>query len=332
MPRREMKNSSADTLSPASSSYPLTLESDKAVADRFMYGRADLVLPDYKLFKFRCEVDYVEVSVKVNKPTNFMTVREKLDCGYVQALDEGPGRAATQFAIRFDDPASRAHLLTALEPLRIHANGFAEPPRLVKIEVALDAYSRNQDNFALLVMTSRFFRFGAEICSDNLRLAKFAGGVEWAENPARFSLLLSRGYEVLVGDEDADIAQRIYLKTTDQSGNVHLPVQEHRARREITLAGIELEAANVAFPSRLLSSVVPWKFEALTKWFRFRKLRTGLTESPMQRIIADRRVLQGVRNEDRPKRRVYDRRVLADTALNELARDQLRELSRRFSS
>lgn len=297
-----------------------------------MYGGADLVLPDYSLFKFRCEVDYVLVRVTVNKPSNFMTVRDKLDCGYVKALDEGAGRAATQFEIRFDDPPSRAHLLTALKSLQIHADGFFEPPRLVKIEVALDAYSRNQDSSALLVMTSRFFRFGTELCSDNLRLAKFAGGVEGAENPARFSLLLSRGYEVLAGDQDADISQRVYLKTTDQSGNVKLPVLEHRARREITLTGIELEAANAAFPSRLLSGVVPWKFEALTKWFRFRKLRSGLTESAMQRTMADRRVLHGVRNEDRPNRRVYDRRTLADTALNELARDQLRELSRRFSA
>lgn len=291
-----------------------------------------LALPDYGAYRFRCVVDFVVIRVSLNKASNFNTVNRITGARYSTGLDQRPGLVATNFLCCFDDPESRVEILAKLEPLRKHACGFSLEPTLEKIEVAFDGYSRAQCRSELLVMNERFFRFSSELCSDNMRLIRRRGEVEWAENPTLFARLLNRGYTIFVGDSWAPITQRIYLKATDQNGKVKLPVAEHRARREVTLQGAALSDPKNGFPSLDLAGAEPWKFEALSKWFRFRKLKTGLNETQMQSMMLNCRVLHGVRNPERPDRRLYDPRTLADTVLNELARDQLRELSRRFSS
>ncbi len=287
--------------------------------------------PRLDSFRYRAEVDYLEVRVGLNRASNHDTVRRKTFATYVKSLDAGPGGAATQFRIRFDDPASREQLTRTLEILRLHYGGFSLEPRLEKIEIAFDCYSRTQCKADLKKMTERLFRKGAEYCSGNIRMTRKFGEVEWAENYPIFKAKLDQGFTIVVGDSDANIAQRIYCKTTDQGGKP-LPEDQHRARREVTLKGLALDEAGTAFQSLLIDDSVPWKFEALSKWFRFREVKPGVACTPLQRMALGWQVLQGVRNPRRPGRRVYDRRSQADTALNELARDSLRELSRRFSA
>jgi hypothetical protein len=308
-------------LSPSVAALPAQLKSINALA-----------LPGYGAYRFRCVVDFASIRVGLSKASNFNTVNRIVGARYSEGLDQGPGKAARHFVIRFDDPESRASILAKLEPLRKHAGGFTMEPALEKIEVALDGYSRAQCRSELLVMTERFFRFGSELCSDNMRLTRRLGEVEWAENSALFARLLNSGYTIFVGNTEEPITQRIYLKVTDQSGQVKLPAAEQRARREVTLQGATLADPKSGFPSLDLAGNEPWKFEALSKWFRFRKLKADLQEEPQQAYWLNRRVLQGVRNPLRPDRRVFDHRTVSDKVLNELARDQLRELSRRFSS
>ena len=287
-------------------------------------------VPSLDSFGFRCEVDYARILVSLNRASNFATVTSKTHTKYAEALDEGPGRAAKHFKIQFDDPGSREKIQRALEILRLHSGGFSTEPLLEKIEVSFDCYSRTQCKADLRKMTERLFRSGAEYCSDNMRLIRRDCETEWAENVHLLRIKLDQGFTIFVGEQHADITQRIYHKTIDRK--VLLPEAQHRARREVALQRTALDEAIRAFPSRQIGDATPWKFEALSKWFRFREVKPGLAFTPMQRVVMDWQALQGVRNPERPGRRVYDPKWQADSALNERARDSLRELSRRFAS
>jgi len=280
--------------------------------------------PDYGCFRFNCAVDFIMVRVELAQASNGWSVREATGVTYAHPLDKGAGGAASTFVMRFDDPGSWAGVHQRLDALRV-LKGFKSEPQLAEIEVSFDAYSRGMDHAELLGMTERFFKF-SNMCSDNARLVRKDGdevvGPYYVSSDL-LTLKLKQGYIVAVGNVADHVRQRIYLKTTDRAGAVHLKPQQHRARIEVTLKDDML-------PFTSLAQASAFKFETLNEWFRFRKPRPGLLLSPVQLLMLRRHPALGSRV--RCKRKNFHGWTAADRALSDRAYDALRYLTQKMNA
>src|SRR4051812_37642055 len=99
-------------------------------------------VPDYSRFRFECVVDFVEIGLVLERRAQAWTVRDVLGATYVRGLDKEAGNAATRFIARFDDILCWDQVSSAVKALD-EKWGLVEPPRLVTLEVALDAYSKS---------------------------------------------------------------------------------------------------------------------------------------------------------------------------------------------
>jgi hypothetical protein len=284
----------------------------------------------YSSFRFRSVVDWIELEIHTQTPTNFWTLQNTLReiqklpeeiNPYVKPLDEGAGGAASNFSFRFQEPSSLHEVKRLLDEVtsRFELKG---PLLVTAIEIALDAYGANPEQAA------RFYKFATKMVSKNRRLYRELNVDKVHGIPANFKSLvrhLSEGWQIAVGDNDADYYQHIYWKTTDNNGTP-LPESEHRARIEITLRG-------AALPHQELDYWEGFKFKSLSAYFRFRTLKFGL--DPMMLVLADANDQIGElhkRNRKEGGTRLYSKLTLADTPLNGRARDALRELTRRWQA
>jgi hypothetical protein len=125
-------------------------------------------------------------------------------------------------------------------------------------------------------------------------------------------------------DKTADQYQHSYLKTTDHN-KTPIPVEIHRARFEIRLAGS-------ALPYETIGSWQGFKFETLTAYISFGRedATASLTEQAIVTAYGDR----ASHKKAIPRRSgggTRTRIMPADTRLNQIVYDELRQLTRRWS-
>lgn len=288
------------------------------------------VSKEYADFRFRAEIDWIELKIRTKKPTNFHTVRKRLDARYAETRNEGSGRAATEFFVRFYSLANWRSIDLALEKLtRDHL--LAGPVEVTGIEIALDAYSKPCDRQALVHMTANFYRGLAYLVSKNQRIVFGGkGSVESIPLPKVFLKKIDQGGNIYIGNSEPEgdlgdpnnwILQHIYLKEVDRKKP--LPIKEHRARIEVTLRGI-------ALPQKLLEEWKSHQFTAQSQFFKFRKPKDGL--SLLQKSSFEAKSYYGGKGKKSysSKRRIYSGVTSADIALNARAYDALKNLSKRM--
>ncbi len=239
---------------------------------------------------------------------------------FVEPIDKGEGGSATRFAITLQDPQSADQVTGLLSDPAIadHLEPFFS---VLQIEIALDTYRAGPD------FVARQFWFSTNHVSDNKRLYwDFKGSGKAI--PATLTSLgqyIRQGYQIGIGNENDDLYQHAYWKTTDRGGKVSLPPDEHRARFEIRLKGN-------ALPCQTWDDWQCFKFESLAfQFFRFRRLKNDLT--PAELLLAERRDDIGqrkTRNRRGGGTRLHSTWTKADAKLNELARDALKNLSKRW--
>ena len=299
--------------------------------------------PSLSRFRCRAVVDWLDLRITTAKPTNFMTVQAEITAilgntkpVYVAAQDEGPGRAATIFDIRFHDPNRWTDLTDCMEQMAVRFP-FAAPPEVVKLELAVDFYSRHDSPSDLYAMTERLMR---ELAADGLKprqhihiaeglhITKFLldDEIQWKTNP-RFMMY--------VGNRDDEQAWRVYLKQTDCNKTPIADSKQHRARVEVTLSGEPLAAYCIT-----LQGMADMRFERLSDKFRFRDFKSPEVSPALQGIprVLALRVAKRLRIAAqagycalwRSKRRKFSEHSRADTELNTMVRQSLRNLTQRF--
>lgn len=249
---------------------------------------------------------------------------------YVHPVDRGAGSATTKFVLHIHDPKSWKTISSQLAGFK-SSHGFASEPQVTEIEIAFDCYIKHPNavdaldgRAALENMTWRFFRFAKELCSNNARVASNKGNVRgpYALDPNILREKLRDGQNIYVGSKSELERQHIYLKTTDKGGQP-LPKDEHRARTEVTFIGEKL-------PFSLFAEADAFKFETLSKWFQYRKLKPNLLLNVHQQLALMKTPAIGVRGER--GRRLFRSDTIADDKLNKLARDALCGLTDRMNS
>ncbi len=293
-----------------------------APATRSNIVRNDAVeLTDYSRYKFRAEVDWIELRIVTTAPTNFQTVRRRLGVGFADPKDSGAGGACTEFYVKFQAPKSWATIQESLKELTVD-HRLAEPVMVTGIEVALDAYSINQTRNDLVDMTARFYHGAALVVSDNRRASKRQGESYGLETLPQLHNLIADGYNIYIGNQSDTERQHIYLKETDSS--TALPPNQHRARTEFTLEREKL-------PTQSFQDWEGNDFTTFAPYFKFRRLKSDLPPD----IAAPKRMMAQVgarraRKTPQGHYRAFSRSTVADSKLNALAFDALRELNRRW--
>ncbi len=286
-------------------------------------GRVD-EFTDYSRYRFRAEVDWIELKIVLTKPTNFQTVRRRLDVQFAESDDPGAGGAGVEFTVKIQSPSSWAEVNARLERLTVD-HPLAKPVAVTGIEIALDAYSRNESFDDLVEMASRFYREACKLVSSNRRASKTKRDGSYAlESADQLRRLVTDGYNIYIGNRTDAERQHIYVKQTD--GQSFLPLAQQRARTEFTLTGEKV-------PELLFNDWREYRFESFAAYFKYRQLKTELPLYLAKPMLTSAQV-----GERRPrmahhgKNRSFSRCTQADLKLNALAHDALRELARRWKA
>jgi hypothetical protein len=289
---------------------------------------------NYKAFRFRAVVDWVEVEIQTIKTTNFQTVqrafREALCLPeniniWVKAHDPNEGGGACRFSVRIHDVmrhsdiAKTLRIVTAKLPLS--GNWL-----ISKIELALDAYCDDPATQA-----ARFYKFMTNPVSDNRRMYHdHAGSVKAMPRTIdSISRHLSEGWQIGIGNKTDEEYQHIYFKTDDTHQGERREV-EHRARIEVRLSG-------AALPCQTPEQWAAFRFEELAHYFRFTKLKDDLepliqTTADAADQIGERRARLRVHEGRHSGTRLHSKATQADAELNSKARKALSHLSARWES
>lgn len=303
---------------------------------------------DLKKFKWRAEVDWIDLVIEVERPTNFATVNRLLRIKFSEPLNAGPGMAATRFRCRFQDPTSWDHLEASVYLLEPH-NRLVREPRIIGLELAIDAYSKTQSHAELIELGAYLARYLATPISSNFRAGRRDGSRKVVFAPLgkrEVVRALEEEFSIYVGSHGNEkiapdlFAHRIYVKTkdyvvsqtdsaegggTEVKGSVSaLDPRKHRARCEATLTQKmltfhtidEARCFNLGFYAHV---------------FRFSSLSEKA--DPFQKAIIDKSAQPGDRTPRKGPRR-YLRRptsIKSNRALNKRVYDALRDLSDRMN-
>lgn len=290
---------------------------------------------DYSAFRFRAVVDWLEVRVNLSRPTQPQHVRARIaqklphwgTAPYVRAETEASSRSARSFTLRVQDPRGPDAFMSDIREIARPGDPTITEAdiTIIGIEVALDAYHLDQDRDALVGLAHHFHSHHARPPAGPSRVTGPEGYGEVESNPTGFRRALADGYTINAGDRDGEYRARYYVKehdTRDTGRYAPLPVDQRRARMEVTLAG----------------SLVP--FVTVEGWrkFPFEKLARRLTlrqaiapSTPMGKLLQTRAPRIGspddetVRQSHKRQHRVNTR---ADNAAYGKARDALRGLTR----
>ncbi|MBJ6596041.1 hypothetical protein JGT27_10080 [Enterobacter asburiae] len=245
---------------------------------------------DRKSFKVSAGIDWLDIKVSLSKGTQHRYVQEELlritelklwvePCGicisklssYAPRPDNNvktwvkPMISSTNdtFRIRFHDLLAKNHggmLEAVLEQLQKRFP-FVHEPQIVGIEVFCDFWHKQRSVSATRAMT---YRLQTSLFSNGTRPRQF--------NPASWkNVYLFPGTRITpyrnfrTGNKWDNISWQVYHKRTDNAQK--LPVEEQRARVEVTLKG----AALTHYSLHRLSDMQRFRFETLTHLFKFRK-------------------------------------------------------------
>lgn len=280
----------------------------------------------YSRFRFKAVVDWIEVVISTAMPTHYDAIRRHGKLSFVEPLNAGPiGKTASVFRIRIHDPRNWADVTGTIATI-VEKFPLDKPFEVVGIEVAFDAYTRDkEDPEALAALVADFTRFNSHE-NLNRRLFRRPGDSSYSPPSTHAALvrLFGDGWQLGVGDKNSNCYQHAYVKTTDHNKQP-IPGNQHRARIEITLRGTDL-------PCTTNEAWSQCNFPMLARpYFSFRKLRTDLTA--IEQVSADASLQIGKRckrNRREGGTRFFSKITKADSILNGLARDKLRDLSDRW--
>lgn len=298
-------------------------------------AKGNTMLIDCASFKFRAVVDWIEIQIHTTETTHGDAIFRHTGL-YADPINPSDiGKSASIFNIKIQDPANWQAVVEVVELIKTK-HTLAKSFEVVGIEVSFDAYNRNSadstENLALLV--ANFHRYNTH--TNENRLAKNLGRLDKARmyrmkgekslaTPSNMQSLVRKlieGWQIGIGNQKSDCYQHLYFKTTDGG-----KLCEPRARIEITLRGTNLPCAAHDEWSK-------FNFATLAKlYFSFRKLRLDLT--PLDKVNADASVRVGrriIRNRRAGGTELFSGLTQADTKLNSLARDKLRDLTDRWQA
>ncbi len=279
---------------------------------------------DYSAYRFRAEVDWIELRIITVKPTNFQTVKWRLNVPYVEALNADAGGAATVFKTKFQSPRCWAEVNERIQCLA-EDHQLAEPIKVERVEIAFDAYSKALSRPQLVEMALQFYRAAQKLVSTNRRVSKTKR--DRSTNllvASEVKTALTDGFNIYIGEESDAERQHIYVKETDAANP--LPLDQQRARTEFTLAGQKITEP-------MFNAWMEHDFTQFAPYFKFRQLKNPLPPS-----VAHARHMLAQYGECRPRRvpngntRLFSSSTTADAKLNALAFDALRELTRRWKA
>lgn len=281
----------------------------------------------YAAYRFRACVDWIKLRIVTSRPSNHDTVTTRVGIGFAEPMNAGPGQAATEFILTFQDPQSWQQLEDSLQRFT-HDHPLVEPVQVAGIEVAMDAYSRIGARQDLVNMTHHFYRFACCMTSGNRFVSRGKGDTVRLDDPhfALRSKHFDEGYNLYIGKKDDDVQQHLYLKqTTIQDGAVvQLPIDGHRARTEVTLK-------KQGLPMTAWAQCKEYDLTRLASYFKYRSLKPNLHPAVKLAVECVDQI-----GEARPRRRknrgcrMYSPSTVADRELNALAYSALRELNRRM--
>lgn len=277
-------------------------------------------------FYFRATVDWIALEVRCKNATNAQTMKRRLDVPYVEALDLGPGGAATRFRFRVQAPESWSEVVSTVAKTQASIADV----QVVGVEVAVDAYPFGLTKASEMREVAIYLRrCDCRPASEN---ARFAGkkGTRGAVVAANTVISLESGFRegrtLNVGDVSAPRSQRIYIKTTDCGGRP-MDASEHRVRFENTLLAESFEEFGIPTEFNSWSSI---EFGCLGKLFKFREMAES--DEGTMRAMAERIPQIGQRRTRRRQSggtRLYGKGTVA-SPINEVIRGKLRDLSRRW--
>lgn len=278
---------------------------------------------DMTRFRLRAVVDWIECEFETTRSTNAQTVKRAGHFKFVVPINLGSGSAATIFRIRFQDPGSFGVVQESLRKLSAQFP-LSCAPTITGVEVSLDAYLKSATPDELPSLAARWYKHLTTLVSPNRRFSgRWKGDVHALWDAATILRLLQQDRVIFIGERDDDLTQRIYVKQND-AGRA-LEACDHRARIEVTIRNEEL-------PMDSLEDWGLYRFESLSRYFRFRRQREG--GDPVVAYALQRAAQTGERRLRRRAaggRRLFGAGSAADTAMNKAARDALRELSRRWA-
>lgn len=296
-------------------------------------------------FTFRMAVDWVELQIDLAERSNFWTVQTALRAAlrlpesvtpYIEALNEGDGRAASAFRFRIQDPKRVSCVTQVLADLRERFRVVSV--QIVGVEIAFDTYVKDAS-----------IRQLAEIAADRFRFLTSPPGDDWyfyrdKGEGRRYVATLDRRRDLVRcfeeqwqltdrRDKSPDVRYHAYVKTQDADRPL-LP-RQHRARLEITLQGM-------ALPFTTEEALAAFNFSTLAKHFKFRRLADDLYPAAKFALATWSREQHGRRGKyRRPKHSQIGRHAgtsvfrcstVADEALNAAVYECLRKLTREWRS
>ncbi|MDR5741540.1 hypothetical protein QCE73_00055 [Caballeronia sp. LZ029] len=294
-------------------------------------------------------VDWLSFRVRLAETTQAAAFKQRFEArgvSWVQAHNAGPGNAATNFSVRVQDLEAFSTVKQLLGEINVW-KGVLAPARIDGIEISFDATPCEPDPEALEMMTFRLMRQTLPpMIYSNARIV----GADRRERPLLSAqrCALSSNTTLYIGDwgrtnslPAEGLGIRAYKKTTDN--NRSLPEAQHRARIEAVISGSDLDHYGLSD----LDSLGGFRFERLAGLFRF--------ATPIPGRLAELYVKR-----DHPGHLYYRQRGVDETApaciinhlgrrdsrgrwrskssvlgiepeMTEIARDQLRKLTRRFN-
>lgn len=294
-------------------------------------------------------VDWISILVELRDNSHAGYLKnhyESHGVSHVTPLDKGDGSAASRFEIRIQNPASYETIRTLIEELRSRY-GLVATPEILAIEVSVDFYHQKSNPADLERMTQHLMNRVVPPVINNPRLIgdKLDQAILLpSKNPVDPTRTL------YIGNKDEDHMWRVYWKRTDDTfvgeDNIKvtkpLPLDEHRARVEVSLTGKALNELSLFG----VEDLKDFKFECLhtAGFFKFANLKAGVKALFTSRFAIPAAKALGVgptspacvinmfgkRRRGRTTPRVLNKHLQTDTILTEKIRNALRELSRRF--
>ena len=275
-------------------------------------------------FQLRAVVDWVLLELTLPAPTQARHLRQRMPVSWAQPYAApAPGEDLNScyvFRVRVQDP----HL--GRLPLEVQQLGATA--RVVGLEVALDAYPRNEKALANLAEAAYYMhRHLAHLPPGGARITwpnHFSAGV----GKSALTEALGLGWTINTGSLQSGLRLRCYVKvhdTVDGQRYVLLPQAQHRARLEGTLMDAQC-------PLNDLQSLQTFRFESLSRMFAMVVPADDL--SPLT-CFYQSQLSQLGRPLDPSRQRLRRRRARVtqrDVAFNERIRQALRQLSERTAT
>lgn len=297
----------------------------------------------HKRFRATCVVDWLDLEIRTEYPTPAWRLRKRHGgiFSYATGLDpltrrkiaetgaQGKNTPTTAFRVRLQDPERFADVKAVLA--KVTGIDASVPVSVTGIEVSFDLYAlpgTTKEDF--LEMTVYLTRHANRISSALPRFYRFIKETHYPTTHREMLAATRDGYCVGFGNKGDDVYQRIYFKRWDNKEP--LDEEGYRARHEIRLKG-------AACPVRELSELGSYKFSTLAKFFKYNEPEPGVP-GLMGQVIA-RRIANGSIVDqkgglipafgNKGRRRKTPMHTVA-SPLNEVARDQLKKLSRRWQA